>query len=155
MASEVSPAWRKSFSKYSQDLTVSLISCVDDLQISSLRYSFYQNEIHATVVKSFRRHEGVRQLCRAIMVSLSPHNHTTPHVHTQKTTHHTPQHTSHTHHTTPQRTTQHSTAPLTTDHDPARVSIKSGISVMSVISCGLIVFGINQIRNIRNLMRII
>ena len=29
--------------------------------------------------------------------------------------------------------------PLTTDHDPARVSIKSAISVMSVFSCGLTV----------------
>ena len=32
--------------------------------------------------------------------------------------------------------------------------IKSGMSVMSVISCGHNVFGMNQIRNIRNLMRI-
>ena len=30
------------------------------------------------------------------------------------------------------------------NHDPARVSVKSAISVTSVISCGFIVFGINK-----------
>ena len=85
----------------------------------------------------------------------TPHAHTTaPHAHTTKTTHttctHTIHHTPTPHHT---HTTQHSTAPLTTDHDPV-ISLKCGISVLSVISCALNVFGINKIRNIRNLMRI-
>ena len=70
---------------------------------------------------------------------------TTPSVHTRSQ--HTQHHASHTH------STRNTTQP-TTDHDLARVSIKSASSVTSIISCGCIVFGISLIRNIRNLMRI-
>ena len=40
------------------------------------------------------------------------------------------------------------------NHDPARVSIKSVISVTSVMLCGFTVLEFIKIRNIRNLMRI-
>ena len=45
----------ESFTKSGQDLTVDLSDCVYDVQISSLQYCSHQDEIHATVVKSFVR----------------------------------------------------------------------------------------------------
>ena len=58
------------FTKRGQDLTVDLIDCVDDVQIIPPfppRYYLDQDEIHAKVITSFRRHEDVRQPCGTIM----------------------------------------------------------------------------------------
>jgi len=58
----------KSFTKSGQDLTVDLSDCVNDVQISSLQYCSDQDEIHATVVKSFVRVEVplVRSSCSSV-----------------------------------------------------------------------------------------
>merc|ERR1711916_369628 len=60
----------KSFSKSGQDLSVDLSDCVNDVQINSLQYCSDQDEIHATVSKSFIRvdvplvHHAVRSARR-------------------------------------------------------------------------------------------
>ena len=43
----------KLFTKSGQDLTLDLSDCVNDVQISSFQYCSNQDEIHASVVKSF------------------------------------------------------------------------------------------------------
>ena len=58
----------KSFTKSGHDLTVDLSDCVNDVQISSLQFCSDQDEIHATVVKSFVRVEVplVRSSCSSV-----------------------------------------------------------------------------------------
>ena len=49
------PCLGKSLTKNGQDLTVNLIECVSDVQISSLQHCLDQDEIYATMIKSFIR----------------------------------------------------------------------------------------------------
>merc|ERR1712243_172364 len=58
----------KSFSKSGQDLSVDLSDCVNDVQINSLQYCSDQDEIHATVSKSFIRVDvpRVRSSCSSV-----------------------------------------------------------------------------------------
>jgi prophage tail gpP-like protein len=58
----------KSFSKSGQDLAVDLSDCVNDVQINSLQYCSDQDEIHATVSKSFIRVDVplVRSSCSSV-----------------------------------------------------------------------------------------
>ena len=56
------------FSKSGQDLSVDLSDCVNDVQINSLLYCSDQDEIHATVWKSFIRVDVplVRSSCSSV-----------------------------------------------------------------------------------------